>query len=758
MNKGKARRAAVARPTFSLHHSAGPPVARLAQAQALISAGQLAAAEATLKPALDDAPQRPEALYLLGIAALMAKRPEDALAHTRAAVALRPAIARYHFALGRALKATHDLEAAAAAYRRAIELQPDYAEAMVSLGIVLKDRGELDAAIALYERALRANPTLAAAHANRAHALALRAERSAKDGIDEEPSEAVLDAQGRAVALEPRNAELHRNYGVLLRQARHHEEAIAAFNEALTLDPTDVESCLGLGRALADLGGIALECEAYQKWLAHNPANAPVMRALAGSLTLLGEADTALRWADQALALDPDPVCMMQAANVLQQLRRVPEALARSRQALDASDRMAAMYAPHLLGMNYLHEESETISAVHEEFGSRLAPPIARPPWRAKAPGKRLRVGYVSGDFVRHSVSFFVAPLLEHHDSSRFEISCYHNNARSDHVTARLKSYGHRWIECAGLSDDALARRIVADGIDILVDLSGPTAQSRLLMFALAPAPVQITYLGYPTRSGVPSIDFRITDWTIDDVDSDDLTSELPLRLPRTMFCYRPDEAPALVPPPCARNGWVTFGSFNNTAKVVDHTLELWAAVLRSVPNSRLLLKAASIAQPSVRQGIERFMAERGVAAERISLHSRRADDLAHLELYNEIDIALDTFPYNGATTTCEALWMGLPVVTRRGRTHTSRMGASLLGAIGRGEWVADTDAEYVSRAVALATDPQALAAWRASAREHMASSPLLDHASFARRFEAVLEQAWDLRGGRRAELATGPA
>ena len=717
----------------------------LVEAQRWIASGQSAFANTLLQPVLDDLQLRPEALYLSAVAALMDKRVEAALRCAREAVAARPKEARYAFVLGRALKAANDRTGAATAYRRAIALQPAYAEAMVSLGIVLKDQHQLDDAIALYEQALRIDPRLAVAHANRAHALALRAERQAAEGVDKEPDEEVLDAQGRAVALDVKNPQLHKNYGVLLLQARRHAEAVAAFNEALTLDQADVESCLRLGDALQDLGAVVLEAEAYRKWMAGNPPNAPVMRALAGALTRMGEADEALAWAEKSSDLEADPITDLQIANVLQQLRRMPEALARSREALDAGGRVAGLYPNVLLGTNYLHEDPLPIFELHAEFGSRLpAPTVARPPWRFKADGERIRIGYVSGDFLRHSVAYFAEALLACHDRERFEVVCYQNNAHSDEVTTRLKGHGHRWVECAGLSDNALRSRIVADGIDVLIDLSGHTAHSRLMMLAMPCAPVQICYLGYPTVTGVPTIDYRITDSVIDPGDLPPFASEEPLRLPRTMFCYTPDDAaPPLTPPPALTQGFVTFGSFNNIAKITDHTLDLWAAVMRAVPRSRLLLKASTMAQVSNRAGIERYMAARGVTAERLTLIARTPSTESHLTIYQQVDIALDTFPYNGATTTCEALWMGVPVVSLRGRTHPSRMGASILSAIGRADWVASDDAGYVSRAVALAADLAKLAAWRAAARDHLRAGPLLDRQQFTRDFEALIEQAW---------------
>ena len=718
-------------------------VGRLREAERLIGSGRPAEAEALVRPLLSQQAHRAQAAGLLAITALAADRLDDALAHAHEAVAGAAGSARHHFVLGRVLKARGDRDAAKAAYRQALVVDPRSAEVMVSLGIVLKDGGDLDGALALYDRALALRPALAAAHANRAHVLALQAERRLKDGIDEPPGEAVLDAQGRAVSLDPKNAALHRNYGVLLRQARRYREALEAFNQALTLAPVDVEACIGLGATLGELGGIALESECYLKWLGMNPPNAPVMRALAGAQTLLGEADAALGWAEKALALEPDPVGMMQCASVLQQLRRVEASLLHSRRALDDAGRPPEMYAPHLLGLNYGRDDPAAIEAEHDEFGARVGPALDRAARRSRAAGEPLRVGYVSGDFVRHSVAFFMEPLLEHHDKQRFEIVCYHNNARSDHVTARLKAHGHRWVDCAGLSDEALARQIRADGIDVLVDLSGPTARSRLLMFALAPAPVQVAYLGYPTRSGVPAIDWRITDAVIDPEGEPAVASERPLRLPKTMFCFRPDAAPPLAPPPSLATGRITFGSFNNTAKITDRTLALWAGALAAVPGSRLFLKAASMGQASVREGIEAQMALHGIEASRLALQPRRDNDLDHLSLYNEIDIALDTVPYNGATTTCEALWMGLPMVTLRGRTHAGRMGASLLEAIGRPEWIAHDAASFAEIAASLGSAPALLAAWRENARDQLRTTPLLEHAAFTRHFEVALERAW---------------
>jgi predicted O-linked N-acetylglucosamine transferase (SPINDLY family) len=722
----------------------------LADAQRWVMSGQHPLAVAMLQPVVEDPTYRADALYLLAVSALGVGGLDEALAHAHAAVAARPDDARCHFVLGRALKAGEDRVGAEAAYRRAIALQPRFAEAMVSLGIVRKDMDDLDEAIDLYEKALRIQPSLAAAHANRAHALALRAERMAKDGFDEEPHPDMLDAQGRAVALDLKNPRLHKNYGVLLLQARRHPEAVAAFNEALTLDPTDVECCMRLGDALQDIGASELEIECYRTWLARNPQpNAPVMRALAGVLNRVGEADEGLQWAERSMALERDPVTLLQIANLLQQLRRVDEALLRGREAIDAAGRMHYLYPNYLLGANYVVDDPKALFDLHAEFGASLPPPQApRPQRRARAAGERLRIGYVSGDFLRHSVAYFADSLFATHDRERFEVVCYQNNAHVDDVTERLKGHGHRWVECAGLSDNALRSRIVNDGIDVLVDLSGHTGHSRALMMVTPCAPVQVAYLGYPTVTGVPSMDFRITDHVIDPGDMPAIASERPLHMPDSMFCFSPDPAsPPIAPTPARERGVVTFGSFNNIAKVTDRTLALWAEVMKAVPGSRLLLKAGAMGQASNRAGIERFMGERGIAAERLSLLARTPTSDSHLALYNQVDIALDTLPYTGATTTCEALWMGVPVLTVKGRTHTSRMSASILCAAGRPDWVIDGEAAYVATAAAMAADLDGLDAWRLAARDRLRASALTDRVRFTRAFEALLERAWHRQG-----------
>jgi len=722
----------------------GDPIRQLvAAAEQELGQGRFDTAQTLLQRALQLAPDDAAVNGTLAVLALSQGQVPEAITLARHAVQRAPAQAQHHFTLGRAHKAAGALDAAVAAYRLAIEQRPLFAEAHVSLGLALKELGDLHGAIACHRRAIEINANLAVAHSNLGAALAAQAELDADADDDGLPNEDSIAALQRAAALAPGDATVQRNLGAILLRAGRPAQAMHAFNAALTLQPADRESCVHLGSCLVDLGEHALAAQLGQKWLASNALDPAVLRGLVSSLTMVGEVDAALSWSQRALDLQPDAMAQALHGNALLQARRIPEGVQACRASVDASGQDVALYPTLLMGLNYLHEQPEPIFAAHRELHERLEPlrvPVAARPRQA---GEALRVGFVSADFVNHSVAFFMEPLLRHLDASAFQVTCYHNNARSDAVTQRLQALGHRWVPCAQLSDAALARRIRADGIDVLVDLGGMTAQSRMLVFAEQAAPVQIGYLGYPTVSGIPGLAWRLTDHEIDPGDMPDFPSEQPLALPRSMFCYQPLEAPALAPPPALKLGHITFGSFNNVAKLTDSTLRLWAAVLHAVPGSRLLLKATAITQALSRSSIEAVMAQAGITPDRLTLMARQEDQREHLAVYNDVDIALDSVPYNGATTTCEALWMGLPVVTRRGATHTARMGASILGALGRSDWVARADDDFVRIAAGLAADPAALAAWRAGARAQMAASALCDGAAMARAFEAALAQAW---------------
>ena len=360
-------------------------------------------------------------------------------------------------------------------------------------------------------------------------------------------------------------------------------------------------------------------------------------------------------------------------------------------------------------------------------------------------PPRRLRLGYVSPDFVHHAVSYFFEPVLTARDPAAFEVFCYSDAPVADAVTQRLRAASDGWRDIAGLSDERVAELVRADRIDILVDLAGHTARNRLLVFARKPAPVQVTWLGYPNTTGLAAIDFRLTEAVSDPLGlTEAWHSEELVRLPGTFSCYAPPpESPPVNALPALAAGQVTFGCFNNLAKVTPPALALWARVLREVAGSRLFLKSPGLADLETVARLREEFALHGIPADRLEFSGAELSVAAHLSLYHRVDVALDTFPYNGTTTTCEALWMGVPVVTLAGATHVSRVGASLLTHLGAPEWIGDAPEAYVARCRGLAADLPRLAVLRSGLRERMRGSPLCDAAGFTRGLEDALRAIW---------------
>ncbi|HUN69463.1 MAG TPA: tetratricopeptide repeat protein, partial [Burkholderiales bacterium] len=424
------------------------------------------------------------------------------------------------------------------------------------------------------------------------------------------------------------------------------------------------------------------------------------------------------------------------------------EAIATYRRSLELVPDHAATYSNLLLEMNYsASEDAAAIFAEHQRFGARFArryeAPAPDPAWP-----RRLRLGYVSPDFRQHVVMRFMEPILARHDRQRFEVSCYHTNPRKDEITERLRALAEHWVDAEDFSEVELAERIRADRIDILVDLAGHTAGNSLPVFAMKPAPVQVTYLGYPNTTGLGAIDYRITDAYADPPGgADRLSAERLVRLSRCFLCYRPTPGtPEVGPLPASRNGVVTFGSFNNFAKLSGPFLDASARVLEAVPGSRLMLKGKALSIAGIAESVRDRFRRAGIDPSRVDLRGWEAGVKDHLAIYNSVDIALDSFPYNGTTTTCEALWMGVPVVSLAGDRHAARVGASLLHVMGLEQFLAHDAEEYVAICARLAADVGKLTELRSRLRERMRSSPLMDEPGFVRVFEDSLLDMWEKR------------
>jgi len=430
--------------------------------------------------------------------------------------------------------------------------------------------------------------------------------------------------------------------------------------------------------------------------------------------------------------------------NVLVDLWSLEEAVAAYSKALELAQR-SSIFSAVLFHSHYLSAANRQATFDrHRQFGSMMSMPSPRAFALSPDPDRRIRIGYVSPNFTRHSVGYFVEPVLQHHDRERYEVYCYHNHRMSDDTTARIRGLSHAWRDISHANDDAVEELIRNDAIDILVDLAGHSKGNRLGVFARKPAPLQMTWLGYPDTTGLRTVDFRITDRITDPrPDAEQWYTERLLHIDNLFLCYQPPADSPPVERSRRRESEVVFCSFNNIAKVNDDTVRLWSRILAEVPTSRLVIKSASLGfADTVDRALECFE-RNGVAADRLELRGWINDRQNHLELYNTADIALDTFPYNGTTTTCEALWMGVPVVSRAGAAHMSRVGAAILGCAGLHDLVAQTEAEYVDIAIGLALDRARRMSLRAGLRNTLLSSPLLDQAGFTRRLERQFRTAW---------------
>jgi predicted O-linked N-acetylglucosamine transferase (SPINDLY family) len=514
-------------------------------------------------------------------------------------------------------------------------------------------------------------------------------------------------------------------------------------------DDRDAQNELTLDHAIAlHRAGRLNEAQAiYQRILSANPDDAGALQLLGAIAHQTGRHGEAVALIQRSLAMAPSgKQALNNLGEALRATGQVEASVAAFRQALHVDPGYVKARSNLLMTLHFLPDmDGPTLRREHEQWAlahaARFDP---RQPQAAvqAAPDRPIRIGYISPDLRRHSVGYFIEPILEHHDRERFPAYCYSSDPRGgDDVTERLRRHAFAWRDIAQLNDDDAAAMIRADGIDILVDLAGHMAKNRLLVLARRPAPIQATYLGYPNGTGMSQVDFRITD-AISDEGTDDHYVEKLVKLPNAAGCYRPPEnSPAVVDAPAICNGFVTFGSFNKFPKVSPPLLKLWAQILAAAPNSKLLIKAKSLGDPSTQAVARRMFDAAGTAPDRVSFTGWTDDPAGHLATYGQVDVALDTFPYHGTTTTCEAMWMGVPVVTLAGATHVSRVGVSLLSAVGLRDLVATSSQQYVDTAVALANDQSRIIELRATLRDRMRASPLMDAVTFARNLESAYRQ-----------------
>ncbi|MDR3581069.1 MAG: tetratricopeptide repeat protein [Oryzomonas sp.] len=552
----------------------------------------------------------------------------------------------------------------------------------------------------------------------------------------------------RILSESPENLRALHGIGVVLHKLGRSEEGIASVRKALDLNPDFSAAYNNLGNIYVDMQKYEEALDCYQRLTNLEPGNSIAFKNMSLALLKSGRLDEALSVCSRALEIDPlQPENYMTMGNIHGERGDSELALHNYSRVIEFASHSSNAHTNILFMMNYLSRfDQQAIYRESKRWGKSHAAGkyIRRPYLNSCASGRRLRVGYVSGDFKMHPVSYHFKPVVEHHDRNAFEIFLYNNCNRFDEMTRKLMVCAEHWRNIESLSDELVAEMIRLDGIDILVDLSGHTSLHRLLVFARKPAPVQVSWLGYFNTTGMTAMDYLISDAVTVPPGEERWFSEQVVRLPDGRFCYEPPAyAPDVTSLPALGNGFITFGSFNKIHKITPETVSLWSAVLKAVPRSKIVLKTMALGTGSVQHRLFEQFEQHGVATERIEVR-KESPHPQMLAEYGDIDIALDTFPFNGGATTCEALWMGVPVVTITGGTPISRQTASLLASCGLKELLAaDSREDFIDKIRSLAGNTGVLARLRASFRDRLSVSPLCNGALFSRSLEHAYREMW---------------
>ena len=649
---------------------------------------------------------------------------------------------------GRVAVVRGDLKSAEAAYLRAIELGTRDANVYNNLATIYDKWGvKADLEFDLLTQAYALAPDDAEIRKNFLRILVRQTAALAKEDRFREALPIAL----RRVEVDPTSAEGQRDLGFCYAKIGNLEAATKHYSRAINLDPNKAQYYNDLGLAFFEMRYLAEAQGAFQEVLRLKPKSVVAYTHLGLLANLTGLTGLAINFLRRALEVDPN--CSEAQNNIALFLREHGEQAAcryHYEQGMRLRPEDPNVLSGYLLSLNDDPNAAPAwVGSEHTRFQKIIKGPVRNVRPRDLDANRKLRVGYLSPDFRTHSVAFFIAPVLAAHAGDALDVTCYATGNIEDGITARIKAVAGKYRNVYRMSDEDLATLIEGDGIDVLVDLSGHTCDNRLVMLGNRVAPVQMTYLGYPNTTGLTEMDFRVTDAIADPQGQTEAWhTEKLVRIDGGFLAYEPLPGAAHVAAvslPARRAGHVTFGSFNNLAKINNVVLDTWAAILEQVPGSAILLKARGLRSDEVKQRILSAFAARGIEGEsRVRLMGHERDALAHLRLYNQMDLALDTFPYNGTTTTCEALWTGTPVLTFEGTCHAGRVGASLLGHAGLAELAVKDRQAYIDTAVALGKDWDALAKLRAGLRERFVSSPVMDASRLARGLEKAYRAAWE--------------
>ncbi|GJD12114.1 Probable UDP-N-acetylglucosamine--peptide N-acetylglucosaminyltransferase SPINDLY [Galdieria sulphuraria] len=693
----------------------------------------------------------------IGVRLKLAGLSKEAISYYQEALSVYPTFSQACYNLGVTFADLGKTDDALRYYTEAVQCNPHHAEAYCNAGVIYKEKGDLMTAIEKYKQSLESNPNFDLARNNLAIAYSdLGTVWKTKGDL----SKSVYYYK-KSLSLNPCYPDAHYNLGVAYSEARKFDRAVTHYELAIRFNPSHTESLNNLGVLYKEMGNLERAIASYKAALNINPQYFQTHNNLAVVYTIMGACDLAKEHLSMAIALNSS---YAEAHNNLGVLLRdegdIHGAIEHYEQCLRTDPRAEMTAQNRLHALNYADEyDVETIYHEHKKWGDRFLKRIQKEMEDAansgnevaktlserrvvdsipRGPNYRLRIGYISPDFFTHSVSYFIEAPLYYHDSENMEIFIYSNT---------------HWREIVGESTLVVCQKILQDRIDILIELAGHTAGNRLDVMAAQPAPIQVTWIGYPNTTGLPTVDYRLTDNTVDPENTIQKFTENLWRLPKCFLCYTPsaDAPPCSTQIPAVNNGYcITFGSFNVLAKTQANTIALWSKILHLVPKSRLLLKAKPFASSFARRRFEYVFEAVGITPDRLDLLPLLPETRNHLETYSLVDICLDPFPYAGTTTTCEALYMGVPVVSlsAAGQNHAHSVGETLLKSIGHSELVAHSEEEYVDIAVSLASDLDRLKRLRSSLRNDMLSSPLCDGVTFVKELESAYCQMWQAKGG----------
>lgn len=678
---------------------------KLRQALTLQNEGDLEKAASLYTEILKKEPNNRDALHLSGVIALHAQNFDKAKKMITQAIKVCPNISQFHINLGLAHASLLEYAQAEICYKNSIKIDPKNIEGWFQLGNICRLTGRKEESIPHYQTSLKLNP-------NHSETLNNIGNSFRETGKHKES----IPYLTRGIESDPTIPELHNNLGNTYIDANQIDKALACFTTAIKLRPDFADPHNNIGYILQHQGKLNEALPYLNKALEITPHESAILHNIGNVYKDMGDFEKAIEIYREALALKPDFTNVH--TNILFALNYAMKP--NPRLMLEEAKKWNAIQAAHL-GHKYEYKE---------QIGT----------------DRPLRVGYISPDFFLHSVSFFFRPLLKGHDKTLFETFCYADVLRPDAMTNELQNYASHWRNTLGWSDEAVAQRINEDRIDILIDLAGHTAGNRLLVFARKPAPIQASWLGYPNTTGLTTIDYRISDNIADPQDTTDkFYTEKIVRLPHSFLCYSPpQEAPPVAPLPAQNNQHITFGSFNNITKITKEVVATWSAILQQVPNAILILKGIIFSEEESKDRFFKLFTDNGIGKERITLKPLTTSIEEHLATYNEIDIALDPFPYNGTTTTCEALWMGVPVITLGGEVHCARVSSSILHNCDLPELVTHSRDEYISKAIGLANDTSTLIRMRETMREKLTTSHLCNAKQFCTDMEDLLQTMRD--------------